>query len=108
MTDSPIPWHKASVLAAKDQGRGIHYARKIQSWIYSFLCHSELPLHHCGKMFVSILDNEDILEHIQLSLLEKAKMGHICALDIEIVQTHILQEMLKHSAMNMSISLCTA
>ncbi len=101
-------WCEASILAAKAQEWGINRAKNIWTWV-NVLCSSKLPFHHYSCITASILSNEDISQHIQFALLEKAKTPYICAHDIiEIVQTPIVQEILEHGAMKTTISLQTA
>jgi hypothetical protein len=70
-------WREASLLVAKSQGNGLSRAWNIRTWLHSFLHYGKLPLHRHGCYSVSILEDEDFAQEIQLHLLEVAKNGYV-------------------------------
>lgn len=96
-------WRQASVLAAKVAGRGLNHARNLRIWIRQFLHSGKLPLHHYGTFHLSILQDEDFSNELQLHLTEIAAKGYIRAQDIvDYIATPEVQERLGTKACNIS------
>ena len=75
-------WQEASLVVSKSQGHGINHARNIHTWIHQFLSQGKLPFHQYSQLWMSILEDEDFLQAIQLHLQAIAKDGYIWAQDI--------------------------
>jgi hypothetical protein len=96
-------WRQASVLTAKVAGRSINHAHNLQIWIHQFLHSGKLPLHHYGTFHLSILEDEDFSNKLQLHLTEIAKKGYIQAQDIvDYIATPEVQEYLGTKAHDIS------
>ena len=100
----------ASEIAAKMQGRGTSYARRIRAWGIDFLKSGTLPLHQLNRKRGTIIDDEDIAEEIKTRMTEKAGKGFLKAQDVvDIVESPELQEVLALKGISKpSISLKTA
>jgi hypothetical protein len=75
-------WQEASFLVSKTAGHGMNHARNLRHWILRFLNSGKFPLHCFGTFNLSILQDEDIAQAIQLHLLEIGKTRFIRAQDI--------------------------
>jgi hypothetical protein len=89
-------WCEASFVASKSLGQGINHACNIRTWIHQFLHNEKLPLHQYGQYHLSILEDKDVAQDIQLHLSEvQQREGHIQAQDIvDYVATLKVQERL--------------
>jgi len=105
-------WRQASELTSKAQGKGTSYARKIRTWIHTYLDDKSLPKDNYGTTNNSLLADEDFAQSLQLYLLEKSKGGYLTAKDVvDFVATEEMQEKirkLKGDGAMMKISLRTA
>lgn len=103
-------WREASLVVSKSQGHGINHARNLCTWIHQFLSQGKLPFHRYGQLWMSILEDEDFLQAIQLHLQAIAKDGYIQAQDIvEFVSQPEMQSKLEvFGAKKRSISIRTA
>jgi len=89
-------WRQASELASKAQGKGTSYARKIRTWIHTYLDNRSLPKDNYGTTNTSLLADEDFAQSIQLYLLERSKGGYLTARDVvDFVATAEMQERIK-------------
>lgn len=89
-------WRQASELASKAQGKGMGYARKIRTWIHTYLDNKNLPKDNYGTSNHSLLADEDFAQTMQLYLLERSKGGYITAKDVvDFVATEEMQEKIK-------------
>lgn len=75
-------WRHATQLASTAAGHGIKYARKLRTWILTFVREAKLPFSRYGRMNTSLLEDEDFSQAIQLHLQSIAKDGYIRAQDV--------------------------
>ena len=109
-SDLLYSWRKVSMIVAKAQGRGPHWARSVRKWILDFVRTGTLPLHSYCYDRKTVLEEEGILQEIQEQLKEKAKGCFIKAGDVcEIVAGEKVQSMITQLGIHKpSISLATA
>jgi hypothetical protein len=103
-------WMGASEIAAKMQGRGTSYARRIRAWAINFLKWRTLPLHQLNQKRGTIIDDEDIAEELKTRMTEKAGKGFLKAQDVvDVVASPKMQEVFALKGISKpSISLKTA
>lgn len=70
------------MLASKVAGCSKKYARTVRSWLVQYLKTGKLPLHKYGWTHHTLLDDEDITEHLQEHLLQISKDTFFSAADV--------------------------